>query len=116
MKYYIPFIVLLLIHCKKEKTQIYSGEISATVNGSSWTAKIQAAENIWSSRELDIVMDRYNASGVKKETLYLFKVKLESGRQKIHRGIPTDRSSKTGAIYLSGPENSTQLCDNYMVS
>ena len=112
---YLILLSLLVIACKKEKP-IYSGEITANENGSPWDAKISVRTTGGSNQVVGIAIDHFNASGVKKASLVIFKVKLELGRHKIYPGLPTDFGTKTGAFYLSGPDNSDVLCDNYQVS
>lgn len=81
MKNLILFSLILIVACYKNdnKPTFHWGEVSAIKNGNIWEAEIYAVTNKPYSQGIDILIEKFNEKGFKREEIFLYKIPLKVG-------------------------------------
>lgn len=87
-----------LISCSKEEpNDYYWGTASAQLNGDSWQPDPRAVTNKPYGQGIDFSLGRFNGNGLKKETLFIYKIPPQVGRHPISQTEVRDIDSLSGA-------------------
>lgn len=114
---FIAFIgfTLSILSCKKEKEDLYWGEISSQKNGDTWTGEIRAPKSNFAESKIEIIIDVFEEKGIWLETLGFYKVPTEIGEYKLAltSNQPPD-NSLVGALYTNGYDD--EIYDFYKIA
>ena len=107
IKFYLPFVLVFFLSCKKDKFDAYTGTATALKNGTSWAAITKAYQN--SPDRFTVIIDQYH--GERKMNSLRFENVPYSGK---HRVFNTLGASNVYGLYLDHWDGHS-ICTYYEV-
>lgn len=108
MRYLFFVIILTIVSCKKDQydPSLHWGTVSGEKNGIHWEAQLYAGVNKPYEQGIDILIEKYNSNGYKREELYIFKIPSKIQKKSLTdtdvRSIDTLASALYGTLQDDG--------------
>ncbi len=117
MKYFLFFGLLLILSCNKKNDQpdYYWGSINAIKNGEAWEGKLYAVINKPFEQGIDIIIERFNEKGYKREYLFMSKIPLEVKKSKLNQTDVRIIDTLVGGDYGTLLDDGDVAGDDYLL-